>query len=377
MSRATAPGPVVGRPLAPPGGSAEPAGRSGRRRARLAAVRAAVVLGAVSVLGVLLWQALAAAGAPDPLAAHTAARAAVLDIGVLVFREGLECVLVLAALTASLVGATRGYRRPIAAGVAVGAVATLLTWRAAVTVVDRLTESFPALQVQAATGLLAIVVLLVVMNWFLHKVYWTGWIGLHTKKKRELLRQDAAREAARHAGGPANAHHGAQHDGQQSRVRSRAAVRWGLGLLGFSSLYREGVEVVLFLQTYRLKLGGGPVGRGVLVGLALTGVVAVLTFVAQRRLPYKKMLILTGALLGVVLLVMVGEQAQEMQLARWLPTTPVRALADRVPAWAGLWFSVFPTVETLAAQGLAAALVLGSYAAVQLQLRRRERAVRA
>jgi high-affinity iron transporter len=32
-----------------------------------------------------------------------------------------------------------------------------------------------------------------------------------------------------------------------------------------------------------------------------------------------------------------------------------------MPGWAGLWFSLFPTVETLAAQAAAAALVLGSF----------------
>ncbi len=326
-------------------------GRAAPHAAGRTVVRVLAIAGGLLVLGVLVWQALAAAGAPDPLAAHTSARGAVLDIGVLVFREGLECVLVLAALTASLVGAARTYRRPIAAGVVAGALATLVTWRVAVTVVDRLTESFPALQVQAATGLLAIVVLLVVMNWFFHKVYWTGWIGLHTKRKRALLREDAGRDAGQ---------------------RSRTAVLWGLALLGFSSLYREGFEVVLFLQTYRLRLGAAPVLHGVLVGLILTAVVAVLTFVAQRRLPYKRMLILTGGLLGVVLLVMVGEQAQEMQLAHWLPTTAIPALADRVPAWMGLWFSVFPTVETLGAQAVAALLVLGSYTVVRVRLRRRE-----
>lgn len=34
-----------------------------------------------------------------------------MDIAVLVFREGVECILVLAAITASLVGASRFYRR--------------------------------------------------------------------------------------------------------------------------------------------------------------------------------------------------------------------------------------------------------------------------
>ncbi|HEX7941661.1 MAG TPA: FTR1 family protein [Gemmatimonadaceae bacterium] len=312
-------------------------------------------VGALALAGILVWQGLSAAGAPDPLAPHTAWGAATLDIGILVFREGLECVLVLAAITASMVGDASGYRRPIAVGVGLAALATLVTWRVAVTIIDSLTESFPALQVQAATGLLAIIVLLVVMNWFFHKVYWTGWIAAHTKKKRQLLKGADSQDAA---------------DAARDRAKSTRRVFWGLAALGFTSFYREGFEVVLFLQNYRLKLGGPPVLYGVGVGVLLAGIVAVLTLVAHQRLPHKKMLVLTGVLLGGVLLIMVGEQAQEMQLAHWLPTTPVASLERVIRPWMGLWFAIFPTVETLAAQALAAALVLGSYAVVQGRMRR-------
>ena len=95
--------------------------------------------------------------------------------------------------------------------------------------------------------------------------------------------------------------------------------------------------------------------------MALTLIVGALTFVAHRRLPYRRMLVLTGLLLGLVMLVMVGEQAQEMQLANWLPTTPITPLSRIIPDWMGLWFAVFPTAETLVAQAAAAALVVGSY----------------
>jgi high-affinity iron transporter len=100
--------------------------------------------------------------------------------------------------------------------------------------------------------------------------------------------------------------------------------------------------------------------------LFFSGIVAVLTFIAHQKLPYRKMLILTGVLLGVVLLVMVGEQAQEMQLAHWISTTPIHSLENIIPAWAGLWFAIFPTVETLVAQLIAAVLVIGSYYATHL-----------
>src|SRR5689334_8004943 len=292
----------------------------------------AVALGAVAVGAILLLQVLRTGGLPDPTG-HGDFGARVLDIAVLVFREGLECILVLSAITANMVGARRSLQRPVAAGAAVAFAASLATWALAIHIVDSLAENIPALDVQAATGLLAILVLLLVMNWFFHKVYWAGWISLHSRRKQSLLKEAA------------------------SPVR----LLWGLGLLGFSSLYREGFEVVLFLQSYRLKLGPAPVLYGVSLGLALTTIVGILTFVAHRRLPYRKMLVFTGVMLGLVLLVMVGEQAQEMQLARWLPTTPIAPLQHVIPGWMGLWFAVFPTVETLAAQLLAAAIVVGSF----------------
>ena len=68
-------------------------------------------------------------------------------------------------------------------------------------------------------------------------------------------------------------------------------------------------------------------------------------------------------MLLVVLWVMVGEEVNEMQLAGWIGTTPIPGVS--VPGWMGTWFSIFPNVETIAAQLGAVALVLGSYAAAQ------------
>src|SRR5881296_1538441 len=301
------------------------------------ALRIGVVAAALFVIVMLVWQGVIAHGAPDPTRPNTSPTVAFLDIGVLVFREGLECILVLAAIIASMTGPKREHRRPVAFGAAFAFVGTLITWCIAVRIVGSLSDNMSALDLQAATGLLAIVVLLVIMNWFFHKIYWGGWIRAHNRRRKSLL----------------------------DTVTSNSRLRWGLILLGFTSLYREGFEVVLFLQSYHLRLGGAVVLKGTLLGLVLTAMVAVLTFVLQQRLPYRKMLITTGILLGVVLLVMVGEQAQEMQLAHWIPTTLISRLENVIPAWMGMWFAIFPTVETLVAQLIAAVLVIGSYYAAR------------
>lgn len=293
-----------------------------------------VLAAALVVLGVLIWQAVTASGNPDPTVANVSYGAAILDTGVLVFREGLEAILVLAALTASLSRTEEQYWKPVALGASVSFLATVATWFIVAAIIDSslIANNVSALNVQAATGLLAIVVLLVIMNWFFHKIYWTGWITHHNRRKKSLT---------------------------VNSTRSRAAVLRGLALIGFTSVYREGFEVVLFLQSIRLKfMGTHVILLGIAAGLALTLIVAFLTFVVHYRLPYKRMLVVTGIMLGVVLLVMVGEQVQEMQQANWISS---HNLNWPIPDWAGLWFSIFPNVESLLAQAAAATFVIGSY----------------
>lgn len=304
-----------------------------RRTVAIRFLQTALAVAGFIVLGALVWQGITASGNPDPTDPTISRGAVILNTGLLVFREGLEAILVMAALTASLVGANGGYRRPIAVGAGVAFLASIATWFVAIALLDAVDA--PALHIQAATGLLAIVVLLIIMNWFFHKVYWTGWISSHNKRKRVLIDGD---------------------------TQNHSNTMLGMGMLGFTAMYREGFEVVLFLQSMRLRAGESVVLQGVSIGLAFTAVVGVLTFIAHRHLPYKKMLIFTGVMLAGVLVVMVGESAQELQLAGWISTTPVPL---PIPGWMGLWFAVFPNVESLCAQTVAGVLVIGSYFVAQ------------
>ena len=213
--------------------------------------------------------------------------------------------MILAALMASMVGARRGLRRPLLIGVAGALAASVVTWVVAQTLLGSLAGWGEKLE--AVVSLVAIAVLLLILNWFYHRVYWQENLqGLHKRKKRILA-------------------------GASIGVLSAQAV--GLVALGFSSVYREGFETVLFLQAMTLEAGAFTVLQGVAVGFA--GVLAVfgLVIALERRLPHKKMLVATGVLITGVLVVLVGQTVQTTQVVGWLPVTPVEGLT--LPYWAG------------------------------------------
>ena len=86
-------------------------------------------------------------------------------------------------------------------------------------------------------GLIAIGVLLLITNWFFHKVYWTEWIAQVPPPAQALEQLDGARLRLR-----------------AGRSASRCS--------GFTSVYREGFETVLFLQSLELSAGHRDRARG-------------------------------------------------------------------------------------------------------------------
>jgi high-affinity iron transporter len=258
----------------------------------------------------------------------------VTNSAILVFREGLEAVLILAAITASFVGTRRPLRRPVMIGALLGLLVSILTWVIASTLIESLATSGERLE--AITGLVAIAVLLLVTNWFFHRVYWSEWIGRFHRRRKALEKID--------------------------RTGFLSAQAVGFVLLGLTSVYREGFETVLFLQSLQVSAGTATVVEGAALGLALTFAVGAVTFLLQRKLPYKRMLIVTGVMIGFVLVVMVGQTARTMQGVGWLPISPIGA---EPPYWLGVWFGVYPTWETIGAQVVAAVFVIGSYFVAQ------------
>jgi high-affinity iron transporter len=236
-----------------------------------------------------------------------------------------------------MIGANREYRRPLAMGAlaALGATAVLFVLaRTALLSFGRYSE-----QIEAVVSVLAIGVLLLVMNWFFHKVYWTRWIAKHHEHRRRLL------------------------------IGGTVGPALGFVVLGFSSVFREGAETVLFLQALVLDAGTGIVVQGTLLGLAATAVIGALTLVMQAKLPHKKMLVVTGVMIAVVLVTMVGSTVHTLQLVGWAPISPIPG-AERLPYWLGVWFGVYGTWQGIAAQTAAFVFVIGSYVLAERQHQR-------
>jgi high-affinity iron transporter len=270
----------------------------------------------------------------------------ILNTAIITFREGLEAVLILAALMASMVGVNRRFRRPLLAGALLSLVATALTWFVAENVLNSLSRYGE--RVEAVVSLVAIGVLLLILNWFYHRVYWQENLQNLHRRKKSLL-----------AG---------------AGISIATAQVLGFVLLGFTSVYREGFETTLFVQALTLEAGTFTVLQGIALGLAATVAVGVLVMALERKLPHKKMLMATGLMITWVLVALVGQTVQILEKVGWVPVTPVDGL--QLPYWTGLWLGIYPTWQGLISQGAAAAFVVGSYVLAEyLQRRKRARII--
>jgi high-affinity iron transporter len=242
----------------------------------------------------------------------------------ILFREGVESVLLVAILLGSLAaGSAANYKRPLGYGVLAAIGATAVTWLLATLVLE--IAPFSREVLEAVTALAAVVILVVVSFWLISR--------LEHRRRMEFMR---ARVASAMAAGTTMAFAG----------------------LGFTAVYREGFETVLFYQALALFAQGLIlwVVLGAVAGAIALGAVAYVILVLGKRLPLKPMLV-TGA--GILLLLSVaftGNAVRSLQSADLIAATPVSS--PRFPVFVAELTGVHPTSEGLVVQGI----LLGLYA---------------
>ncbi len=178
--------------------------------------------------------------------------AAAISAILIVAREGLEAVVILAALLAGLRGPENaGIRHRIGLGAWLALAASAGLFAVSRTLLQGLSRYGETLE--AVISIIAVIILLMVTNWVFHKYYWTGW----NARLRDLSKA----------------------------AQRQAATRWeNLALVGvgFMTIFREGFETTLFMQSLILEAGMKPV----LIGLGIGGLlIAALGFAVFSSAP--------------------------------------------------------------------------------------------
>jgi high-affinity iron transporter len=258
----------------------------------------------------------------------------------ILFREGIEAVLLIAILLGSLAaGSAQNYKRPLGLGVLAAVGATLLTWLLTTLVIDLAPVNRELLE--AITALVAVVVLVVVSFWLVAR--------LEQRRRMEFMR---ARVASAMAAGTTVAFVG----------------------LGFTAVYREGFETVLFYQALALFAQG--LGLWVLLGaiagaIALAGV-AYAILKLGKQLPLKPLLITGASILLLLSVAFAGNAVRSLQSADMVRATPVDW--PRLPVFVAELTGIHPTREGLIVQAvLLGIFVLGALWVFALQPLRRRR----
>jgi high-affinity iron transporter len=238
----------------------------------------------------------------------------------IILREGFEAILVLGAVVAFLI--KMGHRerlRSVWIGLTLGVIASLLTAIVLKTLLGAMPASRPL--VEGITMLIAVAVLFSVSYWLISKVEAAKW--------QKFIREKVS-SALEHGGGKA------------------------LALVAFLAVYREGAETALF---YQALFNGGPnvgvpLALGIGVGLAALAVIFTLFYRYGVRIPMRPFFAVTSILLYYMAFVFMGKGIRELQEANVLPITVVPG-GPHVEA-----MGIFPSVETLTAQGILIILLL-------------------
>ncbi len=256
----------------------------------------------------------------------------------IVAREGLEAIIILAALMAGLRGAEyASTRKGIAGGAWMGLVVTAITFWLSRTIIHSLTRFGEKLE--AVVSVLAVIILFIVTNWVFHRVYWVGW----NSKLRSLSKS----------------------------AQDVSSTRWEwLALLGvgFLTVYREGFEMALFLQSLLLEGSKSAVFLGSGVAVLFLIAIGMLTFRYGVKLPYRKLMVLTGLLVVSIMVTFMGSTVRLFQTVNWMPIHPVYSL--HLPNWTGLWLGLYPSWEGLLIPPLALVYVGGMWLFNKLRSRR-------
>ncbi|PXW34871.1 high-affinity iron transporter [Klebsiella oxytoca] len=251
----------------------------------------------------------------------------------IIVREGLEALLIVAAIVAYLVKNNHHDKLPlIRQSVIVALVASVAT---AFIFQLLFTNSGASRELlEGITMLIAVVMLFFMSYWLLSKVearHWKAWL-----------------------------------EGKLSHSLSRGSLV-GLWLTSFLAVYREGAETVLFYYALIGDAQGLPghlaIGAGFVIGCVVLLVAWLVMRYSVVRLPLKPFFMFTGGFMYLMAFVFAGKGVLELVEGKLFQPTLINGMPEIS------WLGIYPYVETLLPQ-----IVLLLAALVALWIMRRRRA---
>src|SRR3954447_21031933 len=263
---------------------------------------------------------------------------AFIQAAVILLREGLEAMLVIAALAAYLTRAGAGHRINALYGGALAAVGASIV---AAWLFATLNSGEHSDILEGAIILVAAALMLYVSGWLMVKQDPKGWQDYLAHKADGALAQDTV---------------------------------WAVAALAFLAVFREGAETVLFINALAGAEGGWSAGLFAGLGAATIGLVVLFYFInlIARKLPLRPLFIITSAFLFAMAIKFIGEAVQEFQEQAIIPVTDVKGSA---------FFSAIglnPSIEALSIQFLVILFALATYSVFQRssRLTREDRALK-
>lgn len=253
----------------------------------------------------------------------------------ILLREGLEAILVLAAILAFLRNTGQQQAlRSVHLGWGLALLAGVATWAVAAYLID-----IGGAQRELLEGVTALFASLVLL-----------WVGVWMHDRRHAAAwQDYVKSSMVGGGG-----------------------RFGFAVLAFFAVYRELFEVILFYET--LWLQAGPQGHGAVLAGAAAALVLLLGLAwvilrGSRKLPLATFFGVNAVLLCVLSVVFAGHGVAALQEAGVLGTRPVAFFEFD-------WLGIHADAWSLSAQGLALAAIASLYGRSWLGGRRQAAALR-
>ena len=243
-----------------------------------------------------------------------------------IFREGLESVLILGAILTYLEASRNTkYKKFVYQGIGLAAIATAVTWAIASYIIN--ISGTNRELIEAIAALSATAVLFYVSFWILNKIEHKKWMEFVKAKV------------------------------WQASATGGVMV---FVMLSFFTVYREGFETVLF---YEAMFGFAKhmeffVGAGFVLGIGVLLAVYFVTRKLGKRLPLKILFGLTmgvGAYLSVAFL---GNAIRELQNLDILPFTSLLGIIPRLDINIAKMTGIYPTLESLIGQAILAGVYL-------------------